>query len=95
MATRKKSDATLLKEATARIKELEKDLESSERTKDSYRDMSNSLQLEIESVHCALDAMFVPRSVKSGYSEKTMTIASRLFAWQAGARIEKSTREVD
>jgi hypothetical protein len=93
MAT--KSEKTLLKEAETRIEKLEKELENVKGTKDMYFKRTTEAELEIESVHCALDAMFVPRIVKSGYSEKTMTIASRLFAWQAGAKIEKQARDPD
>jgi len=94
-SARTKSDSTLLKEATARIQELEKKLENEQASKKYSNDRADRFELEIESVHTALDAMFVPRIVKSGYSEKTMTVASRLFAWQAGARLEKQGREIE
>jgi len=93
---KEKALATQIKEANATIKELKDKLSNCESVKKMYQDKAEKAELEIDSVHCALDAMFVPRMVKTGYSEKSMTIASRLFAWQAGARIEPtSKREVE
>lgn len=91
MATKKK-DSTLLREAKEKILVLEKQLESETRTKEGYLKEKRELEREVESVHSALDTMFVPRKVKVGYSEQTMTIASRLFAWQCGARVKPTDK---
>jgi hypothetical protein len=85
---KQKALSTQLKEANAQIEKLTSELKSKSESFDTYYKMYNDSQLELESVHTALDTMFVPGKVKQGYSEKTMTIASRLFAWQAGARVE-------
>jgi hypothetical protein len=91
MATRK-SDKTIIKEQIAEIEKLKKDLKYAEDYKSQYQNEKNELQKELESVHTALDTMFVPRRVKVGYNETTMTVASRLWAWQAGARIKPSEK---
>lgn len=92
---KQKALSTQLKEANAKIEALEKKLVSEENSKKYVQERANKAELEIDSVHAALDAMMIPRTVKSGYSETTMTIASRLFAWQAGARLENVKREVE
>ena len=92
---KEKALSTQLKEANEKIVKLESDLKSAEISKKYSSDRADKAELEIDSVHCALDAMFVPKTAKSGYSDKTMTIASRLFAWQAGARIKNVKREVE
>jgi len=91
MATKKK-DSTLLKEANGKIADLEKKIELLESDKSMYYKQKQDLEKEIESVHTALDTMYVPRKVKVGYSEQTMTVASRLFAWQCGARIKPTDK---
>jgi glutaredoxin 2 len=93
MAT-KKTDKALLKDAEAKIAELMKTIASKDDTIRGYRERAEKAELEVDSVHAALDAMLVPRMVKSGYREQNMTIASRLFAWGAGAKIENSVREI-
>lgn len=95
MSVKQKAMSTQLKEAVARAENAEEDLADYKRYLESTRAERDRYQLEIDSIHTALDAMFVPRSVSSGYSTKDMTIASRLFAWQAGARIENVKREVE
>ena len=92
---KEKALSTQLKEANEKIVKLESALKNAESSKKYSSDRADKAELEIDSVHCALDAMFVPKTVKTGYSDKTMTIASRLFAWQAGARVENVKREVE
>lgn len=90
MSTRKKADSTLLKEARARIEELEKELKSSKASADMYRDRYTKLDHEVQSVHTALDSVGVPREIKSpgSYcSTTTMDLTARLFAWRMGGRI--------
>ena len=90
MAARKKADSTLLKEARARIEELEKELEYKESTLKSYRERYEKLDREVQSVHTALDSVGVPREIKTNdsyCSTKTMELTSRLFAWRMGARL--------
>ena len=89
----------LQKQIDALIIEKEKLIKEVENQKSYYsraHNECNDLKHEIESVHTALDCMMVPRLVKlNTYSEKTMTIASRLFAWQSGARVKESKMEVE
>jgi septal ring factor EnvC (AmiA/AmiB activator) len=86
----KKADSTLLKEARARIEELEKDLERQKGYTKMYQDKAEKLELQINSVHEALDTVGVPRYFKKDEycSRDTMELAARLFAWQMGARVK-------
>ena len=96
MAARKKADSTLLKEARARIEELEKQLEYKESTVQSYRGRYEQLDREVQSVHTALDSVGVPRTIKEDgtyCSTKTMELTSRLFAWRMGARLPAGGEE--
>lgn len=90
-----KAITTQLKEANIEIERLNKELSNYKSYLNTERNEKEKLLLEVESVHTALDAMFVPRIVKVNYNEKTMTIASRLFAWQAGSRIDNKKTEVE
>jgi hypothetical protein len=94
MATRKKADSTLLKEARAEIERLESSLKSEKMMKDTHFERANKAEAELESIHAALDTLSVPRSYPdpNSYScgTKTLTVASRLFAWTAGARIKET-----
>ena len=83
----KKADSTLLKEAQARIEELEKDLERQKGHTSMYQTKVTNLERQINSVHEALDTVGVPRYFKKDEycSKETMELAARLFAWQMGA----------
>jgi len=64
---KEKALSTQLKEANERILELENKLKSEENSKKYVQERANKYELEIESVHSALDAMMIPKTVKSGY----------------------------
>jgi hypothetical protein len=92
MATRKKADSTLLKEARVRIEELEKELEAKKSLAEMWHNKYTTLDREVQSVHTALDSVGVPREIKSpgGYcSTTTMDLTARLFAWRMGARLSE------
>ena len=88
----KKSPKTVIKEQALEIEELKKKVEHLDTQKQNNWDKYMEAEKELESVHAALDTMFVPRKIKIGYQEKSMTIASRLFAWQAGAKIDPTPK---
>lgn len=77
--------STQLKEAKELIKQLE-----TEQYEKMYRESSQKHEAEIQSVHVVLDTLGVPRKYKrDGYcGEETMPLASRLFAWTAGAKVK-------
>ena len=87
---REKAISTQLKEAKAKIEQLEKERDRHEQYEKMYRESSQKLEAEIQSVHVVLDTLGVPRKYKrEGYcGEETMPLASRLFAWTAGARVK-------
>jgi chromosome segregation ATPase len=79
--------STQLKNAQARVAELEKKLDTESKTKDSYYKRWQECSDELEQVHAVLDAIekaparkFTP---KDGYSEMERKTPARLAAYFA------------
>lgn len=88
-----KSVNTLLKEAQKQIEELTKKLADNQRYLEDSRKVQRDLENELESIHNVMDCLGVPKETGSGYSKKVMTVASRLFAWQAGVKLRNNVEK--
>jgi hypothetical protein len=88
----------------ALAKQLEEMTAEKKRYEEYYsneRKAKHLLEQEITSVHAALDTLpGIPcRSIKRGYSDEELTIASRLFSWVSsvafGGRTNSTTVKVE
>lgn len=86
MATRAKAPSTLLKEAQARIAELEKKLADKESSLKYATDVRVVAQAELDSVHDILDALPEAPAKKVEDEYRTRTAATRLAAYFAKAK---------
>jgi uncharacterized coiled-coil protein SlyX len=83
MATRKPAASTLLKQANARVEELEKKLTSSESSMKYHSNQASEAQAELNDMHAFFDAL--PNSIprKDSESYQTRSAMTRLAAWLA------------
>ena len=86
MASRQKAASTLLKEAQARIAELEKKLADKESSLKYANDGKAAAQAELESVHDILDALPQAPTKKVEDEYRTRAAATRLAAYFAKAK---------
>lgn len=86
MAQRQKAVSTLLKEAQARIAELEKKLSDKEGSLKYATDGRTAAERELESVHDILDALSEAPAKKVDDEYRTRTAATRLAAYFAKVR---------
>jgi hypothetical protein len=83
MATRKPAVSTLLKQAQARIEELEKKVASAEQSKKWSEDRASAAESELADVHAFFDALPNTIPQKDADSYKSRAAMTRLAAWLA------------
>ena len=83
MAAKKPAVSTQLKQAQARIAELEKKIESSERSQKYAQDARADSERELNQVHAFFDALpgALPRKSEQTYTDHSAM--TRLAAWLA------------
>ncbi|HDR9199636.1 TPA: hypothetical protein QDB48_000922 [Burkholderia vietnamiensis] len=86
MAQRKPAVSTLLKNAQARIAELEKQLESEKNQAKWAREGRESAQSEVNQIHAFLDALPGAIAKKNQETYVEHSAMTRLAAWLATSR---------
>jgi chromosome segregation ATPase len=89
-----KSLQTQIKDYQKKVEELQKDIQRIEKSRDSAYEENRKLLNELNSIHAVMNCLNVPRTTRTDYGgTETMTVASRLFAWQAGANVKNNNTE--
>ncbi|MCW3581747.1 hypothetical protein K6Y74_01805 [Burkholderia cenocepacia] len=86
MAQRKPAVSTLLKQAQARVAELEKQLETEKNSSKYAREARDAAKAEADQIHAFLDAL--PGAIKKRNDETYVehSAMTRLAAWLATSR---------
>lgn len=85
-----KTEQAMMDSLKANLAKAEADLKSKTDSLRYSQIEVDRLRHEVDSVHASLDVLGVPRKITTESWSPDMTIASRLFAWQAGAKSKPS-----